>query len=672
MVIVLEKNIRGDDKRRIKGFLEKRSLKVNEIVGEEETILAAVGKLSLDPREVEILPGVQRVIPISKPYKMASREFKRENTVVGAGGVKIGGSRVTVIAGPCAVESREQIFEAARRVAEAGAVMLRGGAYKPRTSPYAFQGLGAEGVRLLKEAGEAYGMPVVTEIVSADSIPEMADYVDVYQIGARNMQNFDLLRKVGALKKPVLLKRGLSATIEEWLMAAEYLLSSGTEDVILCERGIRTYERATRNTFDLSAIPVLRGLTHLPIIADPSHAVGMRDKVPPMALAAIAAGADGLIVEVHPAPERAMSDGAQSLYPEQFEKMMRDINALAPVVGKAVSRRIAGQAAAKGRGFPIPPRHAEPGGGTGAAAKDLAIPSSPAEYVSRKGSAVCAFSGSPGAFAEQAIFRFFDGPVSSLAAGSFRDVILAVLDGRADFGMLPIENSLAGSVHENYDNLYLYEDIEIAGSAEIRVEHSLLAPKGASLDSIETVYSHPQGFAQCADFLARHPRWRRVETESTASAARLVAEAASASSAAIAGESAGGIYRLEVLKSGIEANPLNYTRFAVIARRGEIACPEPDFASVIFTAANEPGSLYRVLGLFAKYGLNMTKLESRPIHGEPWRYRFYANLSLPEGVAASAVSSERIKSALAELAASAGGGRIAEDVRILGAYRAGA
>ena len=661
MVIVLEKNIRDDDKQRIRSFLEKRSFKVNEIVGEEETIFGAVGRLRLDPRDVEILPGVQRVIPISKPYKMASREFKRENTVVDVGGVKIGGNHVTVIAGPCAVEGREQIFEAARRVADAGAVMLRGGAYKPRTSPYAFQGLGIDGVKLLKEAGSAYGLPIATEIVSSESIPEMVDFVDVYQIGARNMQNFELLKRVGALGKPVLLKRGLSSTIEEWLMAAEYLLASGTEDVILCERGIRTYERATRNTFDLSAIPVLHSLTHLPVIADPSHAVGIRDKVPPMALAAVAAGADGLIVEVHPAPALALSDGAQTLYPEQFEKMMRDINALAPVIGKTVSRRAQGAA-------PLP-QAVRLSSGAGGATGTSRHPVSPADYVIRKGSAVCAFSGSRAAFAEQAIFRFFDAPVSSLPQSSFREVILAVLDGRADFGMLPIENSLSGSIHDNYDNLTLYEDIEIAGSITLRVEHCLLGPKGAAIEAIKTVYSHPQGFAQCAEFLSRFPQWQHVEMDSTASAARLVGDEGDPSKAAIAGEAAAGIYRLDVLKAGIEANPLNYTRFVVIAKRGEIVCPDPDFSSVVFTAANEPGSLYRALGLFVKYGLNMTKLESRPIHGEPWRYRFYANLALPEGVPASAVSSERIKSAVGELASKAVDERIVEDVRVLGLYR---
>lgn len=661
MVIVLEKNIREDDKQRIKSFLEKRSLKVNEIAGEEETIFGAVGKLSLDPREVEILPGVQRVIPISKPYKIASREFKRTDTIVNVQGVKIGGNRISVIAGPCAVENRGQIFEAAARVAESGAVMLRGGAYKPRTSPYAFQGLGAEGVRLLKEAGEAYNLPVVTEIVAAEYIPEMIDYVDVYQVGARNMQNFELLKKLGALGKPVILKRGLSATIEEWLMAAEYLLSSGTDDVILCERGIRTYEKATRNTLDLSAIPVLRSLTHLPVLVDPSHAVGIRDKVPPMGLAGIAAGADGLIVEVHPCPDCAMSDGAQSLYPEQFEKMMRDIEVLAPVVGKTVSRRPVRDSRALSA---AEIRDGQPDSRTPAG--------SAAEYVRRKGSAVCAFSGNEGAFAEQAITRYFDETVSPLPVRSFREVIRAVTDGRADFGMLPIENSLAGSVYENYDNLALEEDIEVVGSVTLRVEHSLLAVKGASLDTIRTVYSHPQPFVQCADFLSRYPDWKHVETDSTSTAARLVAESGDPSNAAVAGSLAASLYHLEVLKTGIEANPLNYTRFVVIAPRGVICCPTPDFSVVIFTAANEPGSLYKILGLFVKYGLNLTKLESRPIHGEPWRYRFYANLALPADVHASAVSSERIRSALQELQTTAVADRIVEDVRVLGLYRTGA
>lgn len=647
MVIVLEKNIREDDKQRIRTFLEKNALRVNEIAGEEETIFGAVGRVGIDPREVEILPGVQRVIPITKAYKMASREFKRDNTIVNVSGVKIGGNRVTVIAGPCAVESLEQIMESAARVAESGAVMLRGGAYKPRTSPYAFQGMAEEGIKILKQAGEAYGLPIVTEIVSAEHIPAMIDYVDVYQVGARNMQNFELLKKLGALGKPVILKRGLSATIEEWLMAAEYLLASGTEDVILCERGIRTYEKATRNTLDLSAIPVLRALTHLPIIVDPSHAVGMRDKVPPMSLAAIAAGADGLIVEVHPCPDCALSDGPQSLYPEQFEKMMRDIEVLAPVVGRAVSRR---------------PAAPKTGVGTTFVRKAERDPSGKATPI------VCAYSGGRGAYAEQAILRYYDEEATALATPNFREVANAVLDGRADFGMLPIENSLAGSVYENYDNLARYEDIEIVGTVTLRIEHSLLAVKGASLETITSVYSHPQGLAQCEAFLAKYPTWKHIETDSTSGAAELVAAAGDKTKAAIASETTAPIYGLEALKSGIETNPRNYTRFVVIARSGEVVSESPNHASVIFTTANEPGSLYTALGIITKHGLNLTKLESRPIQGEPWRYRFYANIALPEGVSSSVVAAERIRAALGEMEKISQDQGIVQGVRVLGLY----
>jgi len=271
---------------------------------------------------------------ISKPYVLASRETQTEDTIVSVGNVKIGGSQLVVIAGPCAVESKDQIMETAAQVRESGAVILRGGVYKSRTSPYAFQGLGMKGLEFLKAAGEANGMPVVTEAVSPELAVQMMDLTDMFQIGARNMQNIELLKKVGVLGKPVILKRGPSATIEEWLLSAEYMLAAGTKDIILCERGIRTFETNTRYTLDISAVPVVKELSHLPVIVDPSHAVGFRDKVSAAGLAAVAAGADGLSVEVHPQPDKALSDGAQSLYPEQFNKLMRDIEAIAPVVGK--------------------------------------------------------------------------------------------------------------------------------------------------------------------------------------------------------------------------------------------------------------------------------------------------------------------------------------------------
>ena len=336
MIIVLRQDITPKQKDDIKTLLKTNGLIVREIKGKEDTVLGAVGVNRMDPRQIELMDGVASVVPISKPYKLASRELKKEDTIVTVGGVKIGGNRVVMMAGPCAVESERQIMEIASLVREAGAVILRGGAFKPRTSPYSFQGLGEEGLKYLRKAGDEFGMPVTTEVVSPRDVAMMADYIDMFQIGARNMQNFELLKEVGKTGMPVLLKRGLAATIEEWLMAAEYLMANGTDQVVLCERGIRTYEKATRNTLDCSAVPVVQKLTHLPVIGDPSHATGMRDLVAPMGLALVAAGASGLIVEVHNHPDKALSDGPQSLLPEQFEKLVRDVQALCPVVGKSL------------------------------------------------------------------------------------------------------------------------------------------------------------------------------------------------------------------------------------------------------------------------------------------------------------------------------------------------
>ena len=338
MIVILKQGITPQEKDKVRSFLSENGFIVKEIVGQQDTVFGAVGKVSIDPRTVELLPGVSSVVPISKPYKLASREMKKEDTIVQVGKVKIGGNRVAVIAGPCAVENYDQVMSIAESIREAGAVMLRGGAFKPRTSPYAFQGLGEEGLKLLRKAGDAFDMPITSEVVSPRDVQMMAGYVDMFQIGARNMQNFELLKEVGKTGMPVLLKRGLSATIEEWLMAAEYLMASGTDQVVLCERGIRTFEKATRNTLDCSAIPVVQKLTHLPVIGDPSHATGIRDMVAPMSLAIVASGASGVIVEVHNCPEKALSDGPQSLYPSQFSKLVRDIQALCPVVGKSLEK----------------------------------------------------------------------------------------------------------------------------------------------------------------------------------------------------------------------------------------------------------------------------------------------------------------------------------------------
>jgi 3-deoxy-7-phosphoheptulonate synthase len=319
--------------------MEESGVHVHRTTGEMQTILAAVGPTAgLDLSKFEILPGVMHVHRISSPYKLAGRAWRPEGTVIEfPNGATIGGKQVAIVAGPCAIENREQIFSTAAAVKAAGGAFLRGGAFKPRSSPYSFQGLGIPGLELMREAADRHGLATVSEVMEISQIEPMLPYVDCFQVGARNMQNFNLLRELGQVRKPVLLKRGIAATIEELLLSSEYILSGGNYDVILCERGIRTYETYTRNTMDISAIPVLHKLTHLPVMADPSHGVGIRDLVPPMALAAVAAGADGLLMEMHPNPDKAMSDGAQSLYPEQLKKLMAQLRLLAPVVGRKVA-----------------------------------------------------------------------------------------------------------------------------------------------------------------------------------------------------------------------------------------------------------------------------------------------------------------------------------------------
>jgi 3-deoxy-7-phosphoheptulonate synthase len=319
--------------------LTEMGFDVHKTTGARQTVLAAVGaRTDFDVRELEVMPGVEQVHRISAPYKLAGKSFRPEGTIVRfANGLAIGGEEIVVMAGPCSVESREQLFRVSEQVSKAGARVLRGGAFKPRTSPYSFQGLGEEGLKLLREAGEQFGMLVISEVMEISQIALMLPYVDIFQVGARNMQNFNLLRELGKIRKPVLLKRGIAATIEELLLSAEYIMSGGNYEVILCERGIRTFETYTRNTMDISAIPIVHKLSHLPMTADPSHGTGRRDKVSPMARAAVAAGADAVIVEVHHDPDHALSDGPQSLYPQQFEKLMHELRMIAPAVGRKMA-----------------------------------------------------------------------------------------------------------------------------------------------------------------------------------------------------------------------------------------------------------------------------------------------------------------------------------------------
>jgi 3-deoxy-7-phosphoheptulonate synthase len=635
MIIVLKKHITEVQQENIRSFLVGKGYTVKEIIGQEETVFGAVGQSSLDLREVELLEGVAKVIPISKPYKLASRELKKEDTIVTVGKVKIGGNRVAIIAGPCAVESQKQIMEIAQAVRDAGAVMLRGGAFKPRTSPYAFQGMGEEGLKYLKEAGEKYGLPITSEIVNPGDVDMMANYIDMFQIGARNMQNFELLKAVGKTGMPVMLKRGLSATIEEWLMAAEYLMASGTDQIVLCERGIRTYERATRNTLDCSAIPVIQKMTHLPIIGDPSHATGIRDMVSPMALALVASGASGLMVEVHNHPELAFSDGPQSLYPSQFEKLMRDLHALCPVVGKSLER------------IPLSLPTAKKGDAKGKKASSLTV----------------AFQGERGAFSELAIRRSFDESATTLPCKQFGDIFEALMQGEATYGMIPLENTLGGTIFDTLDLLDRYPDIQVVGEQQIRIVHNLITLPGAKLEDIRKVYSHPQGLAQCVDYLRGElSHAEAIPFFDTAGAVNFVKTSNDKTLAAIAGSPAAAVHDMEILAEGIESNPRNYTRFYIICKE-EMAqafrsISPVNRASLRFTVQDRPGSLFEALLVLTKHGLNMKKLESRPIPGKPWEYSFFVETELGQDEGSFEHALDELKSCCAS-------------VRVLGTYTAG-
>jgi 3-deoxy-7-phosphoheptulonate synthase len=335
VLVVMRKDATREQIRGVVAAIEARGYKAHPVPGGERTAIGITGNRSAeDLPAFEGLPGVLEVIPVSHAYKLVSREVKAENTVVSIGGVRVGGPGLVLVAGPCAVESREQMLTVAHLVRESGAQLLRGGAFKPRTSPYSFQGLGEEGLKILAEAREVTGLPVVTEAVDSESMDLVERYADAIQIGARNMQNFSLLKRAGRARKPVILKRGMSATLEEFLMSAEYILSEGNYEVVLCERGVRTFSDFSRNTLDLAVVPAVKDMSHLPILVDPSHGTGRRDKVSPLSRAAVAVGADGLMVEVHHDPSRALSDGPQSITPDMFEALVRDLRQIAPVIGR--------------------------------------------------------------------------------------------------------------------------------------------------------------------------------------------------------------------------------------------------------------------------------------------------------------------------------------------------
>ena len=638
MILVLHKDITPEEKAGLIEILRSENGVLKEIVGVEETILGVVGEIRKDLRYFETLPGVAKVIPISKPYKLVSRELHPERSIIMVGDVAVGGDRLVVIAGPCGVEGREVTLEIARLVKRHGAVLFRGGAFKPRTSPYSFQGLGEEGLKILSEVREETGMGVVTEMTTPAQADLMMKYVDVVQIGARNMQNFELLKSAGRIKKPVLLKRGISATIEEWLMAAEYILSEGNDQVILCERGIRTFETYTRNTLDLSAIPVIKKLTHLPIIVDPSHATGLRDKVSPMARAAIATGADGLIIEVHTDPEKALSDGPQSLYPQQFEKLMRDLYVIAPVIGKQVDYEYIEKARIIKRG-------------------------------KGKKSARVIYRGAPGSSGHKACNQFF-GTENSEATSTFRELFSLIVDNDAAFGVIPLENSLTGSIHENYD-LLLEHDLNIIGELTLKVVHNLIGHEGGDLEGVKRVYSHPQVFERCREFLDEFPEWDLIASKDTITGIQRIKNNKDIEGAAIASIEAAELYGMSILKEGIETSPRNFTRFVVISKEesiygggvkprktGEVS-PVRDKSSLIYAVADKPGALFETLKIFADRDINMVKLESRPVPDKPWVYLFYVDLEID-------IADENHRDILDKLKGNT------EFLKVLGSYRKGA
>jgi 3-deoxy-7-phosphoheptulonate synthase len=596
MILVLEKGITQDQKKNVRSILFSEGYIVREMSEAGQNIIGAVGQGSKETEFFEKLPGVSRVIPISTSFKLVSRQMHTENTTVQVGNVAVGGERITIIAGPCAIESRDQALKTAREVKRYGAVLFRGGAFKPRTSPYSFQGLQEEGLKILAEVRAVTGLGVVTEITSPAQADMMMKYVDVVQIGARNMQNFELLKCVGRIGKPVVLKRGLSSTIEEWLMSAEYILSEGNDNVILCERGIRTFEPYTRNTLDLSAIPVVKTLTHLPVIVDPSHATGIREKVIPMARAAIAAGADGLMIEVHHDPDQALSDGPQSLYPKQFGQLTRDIYVIAPVVGKQLDFDYLDKAKAVD--------HLSKTNGTG----------------KQKAS----FLGEIGTFSHKASTQYFGNQVAAVPAPSFKSIFELVKNGDVDFGVVPVENSLSGSIHENYDLLLEY-NLRIVGEITLRIIHHLVGHPEAKIDTIRRVFSPPIIFQQCRQFLDQHADWELMPVKDTAGAVKAISEKANSADVAIASKEAAKIHGMTVIEEGIETNPRNYTRFVVIGSEPFEKGPKRK-SSLIFSTGNQPGALYEVLKIYSENGINLVKLESRPIHGKPWEYMFYVDL----------------------------------------------
>ncbi|MCP4719831.1 MAG: 3-deoxy-7-phosphoheptulonate synthase [Desulfobacteraceae bacterium] len=622
MILVLDKKITKEQKEAITSVLSDDGCITREITDAGQNLVGIIARNKRRAADYKQMEGVADVRSIKTSHKLVSREFKSEDSMVKIGNVVVGGDRIVVVAGPCAVESHTQAMTIAKEVKKYGAVLFRGGAYKPRSSPYSFQGLEEEGLKILADVREETGLGVVTEMTSPVQAELMEKYVDVVQIGARNMQNFELLKCVGKMSKPVVLKRGLASTIQEWLMSAEYIVAGGNPNVILCERGIRTFEPYTRNTLDLSAIPVLKQLTHLPILIDPSHATGIREKVSPMARAAVAAGADALMIEVHNDPDNALSDGPQSLYPSQFGELTRDLYVIAPVVGKQLDF-------------------------------DYLKKSEVIRQLNGGGTKTAAFIGENGDYSHKASLSYFGDDVTSIPMKSYRDIFNACESGSVEYGVIPVENSLSGSIHENFDLLQEY-DLKIIGEVTIRIKHALIVHRSARKNDIKTILASPSAFLQCKNFMDQSPGVEPQPVKATDSAVRQIKESGDTTIAAIGSAMAADIFDMKVMEDSIEDNPRNFTRFAIIAKdyKGN---KKKGKSSIIFSTGNKPGALFEVMKVFSQAHINLVKLESRPILGKPWEYMFYADLEAD-------VLSDALAPMMAELREKS------EILRILGRY----
>jgi len=591
LIYILKKRLNENEKIVLTKNWKEQGLPIY-LVDTEKTIVIFEGNTS--PLGLIDSSLIEKSIEINTPYQLANRKFKPDGTIVKVGSVTIGGNNLTIIAGPCAVESKERLFKTAEIVKQMGAHILRGGAYKPRTSPYSFQGLEEEGLKILAQAREKFDLPIVTEATSTENADIVAKYSDIIQIGTRNMQNFELLKKVGKLGKPVLLKRGMSSTIEDWLNAAEYILSFGNFNVILCERGIRTIERLTRNTLDLTAIPLIKDLSHLPVIVDPSHGTGLREKVIPMARAAVACGADGIIVEVHHEPDKALSDGSQSLYPDQFRKLMNDLEIISVLTGKEITKQ---------------PK-----------VRSQIFITSQSQTIS---SPKVAFLGKVGSFSSQVARKIFPEGAEFICCNSFRQIFEEVISQNASHGVLPIENTITGSIHGNYELFLDYPEVFIVGERIIRVSQHLAVFPGTTRENIQVLFAHPQGFAQSSRFLESIKNIRIMDVGNTEEAARRISEFG-LGGAGITSEEAIEKYHLTLLEEDIEDNIRNFTRFIILSRTFNPSI-EDDKVSGVFIVKNQPGALFQVLKIFTEAQINIVKLESRPIPGKPWEYLFYAD-----------------------------------------------